>query len=52
MIKTLFMAIGAVLDALFKSIPLYEQISGIKDELIASVLGIPAIVLSLISLFL
>lgn len=50
MIKTLLMGVGVGINAFVKAIPLYEQISGIKEELIANVFGIVPIVVPIVTL--
>ena len=37
-------------DAFLRVLPLYEQLSGLKDELISAATGIPIIVLTIIGL--
>ena len=50
MIQTIFTVVGSFLCELLKIIPIYEQLSSIKEQLISAVTGIPAIVLSVLGI--
>ena len=50
LIKCLFVGMGAGVYAFVKALPIYEQLSGLKDEIISAVTGIPVIVLTIIGL--
>ena len=41
---------GTGIYVFVKAIPIYEQLSGLKDEIISAVTGIPVIVLTIIGL--
>ncbi len=47
-IEYLFTGIWAGISAFLKVLPLYEQLSGIKEEIIAAGLGVPAIIVSIV----
>ena len=48
LIKYLFTGIGAGISAVLKVLPLYEQLSGLKEEIIAAGLGVPTIIVSIV----
>ena len=48
-IKCLFLGICTGIDMFLRFIPFYEQLSNMKAQLIASVIGIPLIVVILIT---
>ena len=50
LIKCVFAGMGTGIYAFVKAIPIYEQLSGLKDEIISAVTGIPVIVLTIIGL--
>ena len=48
--KALFAGIGIAVKALIAVFPLYQEISGFKEALLAAFLGIPVFVFSLVKL--
>ena len=50
MIKCVFAGMSVGFEAFLKVLPLYEQLNSIKEQLIASALGIPVIIVSIIFL--
>ena len=50
MLKCLFVGIGVGIDAFLNVLPIYNQINGIKEQLISAALGIPAIIVSIMFL--
>ena len=52
MFKYLFVGIGVGVDAFLKVLPIYNQLSGIKEQLISAALGIPVIIVSIVFLVL
>lgn len=50
MIKCVLAGISVGFVAFLKVLPLYEQLNGIKEQLIASALGIPVVIVSIIFL--
>ncbi len=50
MFKFIFAGISIGFDAFLKMLPIYNQLSGIKEQLIASVIGVPVIIVSIIFL--
>ena len=50
LIKCLLAGVGTGIYAFVKALPIYEQLSGLKDEIISAVTGIPVIVLTIIGL--
>lgn len=50
MIKYLLTGISIGFVAFLKVLPLYEQLNGIKEQLIAIALGIPVVIVSIIFL--
>lgn len=49
-IEALWAGVKVGFHAIFSIFPLYEQLSGIKTEIIAAALGIPVIVLTIIGI--
>lgn len=49
-IETLWAGVKVGFHAIFSVFPLYEQLSSIKTEILAVVLGIPVIVLTIIEI--
>ena len=49
-IKCFLAGMGTGIYAFIKALPIYEQLSGLKDEIISAVTGIPVIVLTIIGL--
>ena len=47
-IEYLFTGIWAGISAVLKVLPLYEQLSGLKEEIIAAGLGVPTIIVSIV----
>jgi len=50
MIKCVLAGISVGFEAFLKVLPLYEQLNGIKEQLIASALGIPVVIVSIMFL--
>lgn len=50
MIKCVLAGISVGIDAFLKVLPIYNQLSGIKEQLINAALGIPAIIVSIVFL--
>ena len=50
LIECLLAGVGTGIYAFVKVLPIYEQLSGLKDEIISAVTGIPVIVLTIIGL--
>ena len=48
-VECVIMGIWTWFVSLFKLIPVFDQLSGLKEEIIAAGLGIPAIVVSTLS---
>ena len=48
MAEYLFTGIWAGISAVLKVLPLYEQLSGLKEEIIAAGLGVPTIIVSIV----
>ena len=48
MFNCLFSGMMVGFDAVLRLLPLYEQLSGIKEQLIAACLGVPTIVVSVV----
>ena len=46
--KCIFAGIGVALEAIFKTIPLINEINGIKEILIAAALGVPVFLVSIV----
>ena len=49
-VKCFLAGMGTGIYAFVKAIPIYEQLSGLKDEIFSAVTGIPVIVLTIIGL--
>ena len=49
-LKCLFAGIGIGIDAFLKVLPIYNQLSEIKEQLISAALGIPVIIVSIVFL--
>lgn len=49
-LKYLFAGIGVGIDAFLKVLPIYNQLSEIKEQLISASLGIPVIIVSIVFL--
>ena len=47
-IKYLVLGLWAGFEAVLKIIPLYEQLSGLKEEIIVAGLGVPVLVITII----
>lgn len=52
MSKCLFAGIGVGIDAFLNVLPIYNQLSGIEEQLISAALGLPTIIVSIVFLVL
>ena len=48
-VRTLFEGIGVGIHAFFSAVPIYNQISNVRDQLLAYIFGIPVFIITILS---